>query len=84
MDGVAFQLHTGRQRTKLRQMEVCRNGAVIGHIARAAGGRMYRYFPGIDNDIAFVFEHRNLQMLVNAIESRSWELELDALRPPAR
>ncbi len=84
MDGVAFQLHTDRRRTKLRQMEVCRNGAVIGHIARAKGGRMYRYFPGSDNHIAFVYEHRSLQMLVDAIEGRSWERELDALRSPGR
>jgi hypothetical protein len=83
MDGVGLQLHTGRQRTKLRQMEVCKNGAVIGHIARSREGRMFRYFPGADNDIAFVYEHRNLQMLIQAIENRSWELELDALRPAA-
>ena len=81
MDGVAFQLHTGRRRTKVRQMEVCRNGAVVGHIDRSPGGRMYRFFPGADNDIAFVFEHRSLPMLIEAIENRSWELELDAFRP---
>ncbi len=84
MDGVAFQLHTHRRRTKLRQMEVCRNGAPIGHIARSPGGRMYRFFPGIDNDIAFVFEHRSLERLIEAIDSRSWERELDSLRTPAR
>jgi len=42
---------------------------------------MYRFFPGADNDIAFVFEHRSLPMLIEAIENRSWELELDAFRP---
>ncbi len=84
MDGVAFQLHTDRRRTKLRQMEVCRNGALIGHIARSPGGRMYRFFPGINNEIAFVFEHRNLASLIEAIDSRSWERELDALKTPPR
>ncbi len=77
---MGFQLHTDRRRTKLSQMEVCRNGAVIGHIVRAPDGRTYRYFPGIDNEIAFVFEHRCLQTLVALIDDRSWEGELDALR----
>lgn len=45
---------------------------------------MYRFFPGINNEIAFVFEHRSLQRLIEAIDSRSWEQELDALRTPVR
>lgn len=48
----------------------------MGHIAHDEGAKVYRYFPGADNELAFVFEHRSLSMLMQLIKTRSWEAEL--------
>jgi hypothetical protein len=60
-------------------LEVRQGETVIGTVVRDEEAGWYRYFPGADNDVAFVFEHRSLRMLLRLIETRSWEAELRRL-----
>ncbi len=57
-------------------IHVLRGDSIVGRIARDEVVGAYRYFPGADNDVAFVFEHNSLSMLLRLIETRSWEAEL--------
>lgn len=64
--------------------EITHGGTVIGRVALDRSGRLYRYFPGADNDVAYVFEHGDLGSLLRLIENRSWELELQQIKTSPR
>ena len=79
MVAAAFQLRSTRFVHQARGIDVLCGEALIGRIARESSAGPYRYFPGADNDVAFVFEHRSLPTLRRLIETRSWEAELARL-----
>ena len=64
--------------------EVTHGGAVIGRVALDRSGRLFRYFPGVDNDVAYVFVHDDFGSLLRLIENRSWELELQQIKTAQR
>lgn len=50
------------------QLAVVSEEVVLGHIARDPFRPIYRYFPGADNDVAFLLEHTELEELKRIIE----------------
>jgi hypothetical protein len=58
-------------------IEVRQGGALLGWISQEAEAGLYRYFPGADNRVAFVFEHRDLAVLYHMISTRNWASDLD-------
>jgi hypothetical protein len=53
-------------------IEVRQGGALLGWISQEVQAGLYRYFPGADNRVAFVFEHRDLAVLYHMISTRNW------------
>jgi len=79
MVAAAYQHRSTRIVHEASGIHVLRGDSIVGRIARNEAAGAYRYFPGADNDVAFVFEHSSLAMLLRLIETRSWEAELQRI-----
>ncbi|HYP17801.1 MAG TPA: hypothetical protein VEQ65_11375 [Opitutus sp.] len=62
-------------------VEVVRSGVVVGRIILDPKARVHRFFPGAENDVAFVFEHRSLNAVLAMVNARSWRAELSRRQP---
>lgn len=79
MVATALQHRSTRIVHEAHGIHVLRGDSVVGRISRDGSEGVYRYFPGADNDVAFVFEERSLSTLLRLIETRSWEAELERI-----
>lgn len=52
------------------------NGEVIGSIRRDPSLKRFQFFPGTGNTVAFVYEHTDLDALIDLCTTHCWQDEL--------